>query len=235
MPYIGLAMQDRTLRIVPTLVFLVLLPAAAHADTAADAYRAMGIRPADVLTGTVLTAKVLEGPDKQIVTVTTYFTGSRDTNDAVNVRMDVFRRAGERLMPVYGRDFGDERGGPVGDGELQLVDLDLDGINEIIVSFKSYLEPLIEQRIGEVIVNEAGDFRSAWSGALDYDATKAARKVPLERRDRFHRELDFASTMRTRGITLFMNKQMIAVAGERLAQPKVVQETFPLRPSDKTR
>ena len=38
--------------------------------------------------------------------------------------------------------------------------------------------------------------------------------------------------MRTRGVTLCMNKQMIAVAGERLPQPKTVVETFPLRGSE---
>lgn len=235
MPYIALAMQDRITSAVLTLALLSLAPVAARADTAADAYRAMGIGPGEVLTGTVLTAKVLAGPDKQVVAVTTYFTGSRDKDDAVNVRLDVFRRSDEQLTPIYGRDFGLESGGPVGEGELQLIDLDLDGINEIIATYRSFLDPLIEQRLGDVVVNENGDFRSAWSGPLDYDATKAARNVPLERRDRFRREFDFASTMRTRGITLFINKQMIAVAGERLAQPKIVQETFPLRPPEATR
>jgi hypothetical protein len=235
MPYIALAMQDRISPAILTLVLLSLGPVVARADTAADAYRAMGINPGEVLTGTVLTAKVLPGPDKQVVAVTTYFTGSRDKDEAVNVRLDVFHRSDEQLTRVYGRDFGVESGGPVGAGELQLIDLDLDGINEIIATYRSFLDPLIEQRLGDVVVNEDGDFRSAWSGPLDYDATKAARSVPRERRDRFRREFDFPNTMRTRGITLFMNKQMIAVAGERLAQPKVVQETFPLRPPEVTR
>ena len=53
--------------------------------------------------------------------------------------------------------------------------------------------------------------------------------MPVERRDHFIRELDLISTLRTRGVTLFFNKTMIAVAGERLAEPKVVEETFPLR------
>jgi len=228
-------MQDRIRIPLVTLIVLSLAPIAARADTAAAAYRAMDIRPSEVLTGTLLTARVMPGPDKQVVAVTTYFTGSREKDKAVNVRLDVFRRAGDELTPVYSRDFGEESGGPVGEGELQLVDLDLDGINEIIASFQSFLDPLIEQRLGEVVVNQDGDFRSAWSGLLDYDATKAARSVPRERRDRFRREFDFASTMRTRGVTLFFSKRMIAVAGERLTQPKVVQETFPLRPPEQTR
>lgn len=229
MAYIATTMSNRLAAATGTLLAVSLAAAAAHADTAAEAYREMGIRPADVLTGTVLTAKVLPGEDKQVVTVTTYFTGSRDRDDAVNVRFDVFVRSGDRLGRIYGRDFGEESDGPVGDGELQLVDLDLDGVNEIIVSYESFAEPLIEQRLATVFVHEESGFRPAWSGRLDYDATKAARQLPPERRDRFHREFDFASTMRTRGITLFLTKKMIAVAGERLPQPKVLQETFPLR------
>jgi len=235
MPYIALAMKKRSKPAVVTLAILAFGSAVVQADTSADAYRAMGISPTDVLTGTVLTARVLPGADKQVVAVTTYITGSDNKSDAVNVRLDVFNRQGESLARVWGRSFGTESGGLVGAGELQLIDLDRDGINEIIASFESFLDPLIEQRLAEVIVNDDGAFRTAWSGALDYDATRAARDIPSERRDRFSREIDFASTLRTRGITLFMNKQMIAVAGERLAQPKVVQETFPLRPSDETR
>jgi hypothetical protein len=46
------------------------------------------------------------------------------------------------------------------------------------------------------------------------------------------RKLDFANTRRTKGVTLFMTKTMIAVAGERLPQPKEIQETFPLKPAE---
>jgi len=222
-------MKNRIPGTLLTLVLLTLAMVTAHADTSADAYEAMGIRPAEVLTGTVLMAKVSPGDDKQVVAVTTYFTGSKERDEAVTVRLDVFNRIGEQLERVYGRDFGKEVGGLVGEGELQLIDLDLDGVNEIIVTYQSFIDPLIEQRLGDVMVNEGGDFRSAWSGPLDYDATRAAREVPRERRDRFSREFDFPNTMRTRGITLFVNKKMISVAGERLSQPKVVQETFPLR------
>ena len=233
MPYIALAMRKRLFPVFAILVTLSLVFIPARADTSREAYRAMGIQPADVLSGTVLSATVLPGDDtKQVVTVTTYFTGKRGNDEAVSVRLDVFRHGANELVRVYGRDFGEENGGLVGRGELQLIDLDVDGVNEIIVSYESFVDRLIEQRVGEVIVNENGNFRTAWSGALDYDATRAAREVPRERRDRFHREFDFRNTMRTRGVTLFMNKQMIAVAGERLPQPKTVVETFPLRGSE---
>ena len=233
MPYIALAMRKRLIPVFAILVTLSLVFIPARADTSREAYRAMGIQPADVLSGTVLSATVLPGDDtKQVVTVTTYFTGKRGNDEAVSVRLDVFRRGANELVRVYSRDFGEENGGLVGRGELQLIDLDVDGVNEIIVSYESFVDRLIEQRVGEVIVNENGNFRTAWSGALDYDATRAAREVPRERRDRFHREFDFRNTMRTRGVTLFMNKQMIAVAGERLPQPKTVVETFPLRGSE---
>lgn len=208
-------------------VLLTVVPALA--DTAAEAYREMGLQVKDVLSGTALTAKVVSGDAKQFVTVTTFMTGAKEKSDAVNVRLDVFERAGKRLKSVYTRDFGAETGGYVGDGNLQLIDLDLDGVNEIIVSFEYYADPLIQQTLGEVLLHEESGFRTAWSGALEYDATKAAREVPTERRDRFVREINLGATLRTHGVTLFMNKQVIAVAGERLPEPKIVQETFPLR------
>ena len=233
MPYIALAMKQRLVSTFAALLAVSLMAVPARADTAREAYEAMGIRPADVLSGTVLSAAVLPGNDnKQVITVTTYLTGKRGNHEAVNVRLDVFRRGANELVRVYGRDFGEENGGLVGKGELQLVDLDLDGVNEIIVSYKSFLDRLVDQRLAEVIFNRDGIFRTAWSGVLDYDATRAARSVPRERRDRFHREFDFKNTMRTRGVTLFMNKRMIAVAGERLSQPKIVEETFPLHGSE---
>lgn len=199
------------------------------ADTATEAYRAMEIRPADVLAGTVLTARVIAGEEKQVVCLTTYFTGKREKDEAVNVRLGVFGRRGGKLVPIYTRDFGEENDGNVGHGDLQLADLDADGITDIIVSYDSYEDPLIERRSGEVIVNSGDGFRTAWSGLLEYDATKAARTVQPERRDRFERELDLAGTLRTRGETLHFNKTVIAVAGERLDPPKTVRETFPLR------
>jgi hypothetical protein len=227
MAYIALVQTGYARKAAGVLVVALASPLAL-AETAAEAYRAMGIRPADVLTGTVLSAKVLPGADKQVVAVTTYFTGSKGRDDAVGVRLDVFAR-GQGLTRLYGREFGQETAGPVAAGELQLVDLDMDGVSEIIASYQTFKDPLIEQRVGEVILHDEAGFRTAWSGPLRYDATKAAREIPLERRDRYEREIDISRTLGTRGITLFCTKTVIAVAGERLPQPKVVQETFPLR------
>jgi hypothetical protein len=209
---------------------LLLCPAGARADTAVRAYRALGIEPAEVLTGTVLSARVVAGEAKQVVCMTTYFTGASDKAKALNVRLGVFvDRAGE-LVTLYSRDFGKENAGHVAAGDLQVVDLDMDGVSEIVASYESHEDPLIQQRLGEVILYDDGGFRTAWSGPLRYDATKAARDVPRERRDRFEREIDYGNTLRTRGVTLFMRKKVVAVAGEPLGQPKIVEETFPLRP-----
>ncbi len=49
-----------------------------------------------------------------------------------------------------------------------------------------------------------------------------------ERRDRYKREVDIIETLRTKGDALVMKKTMIAVAGERLAEPKVILESYPL-------
>jgi hypothetical protein len=208
-----------------------LAASAARADLATEAYRVVGVEPQELLTGTVLGAQVLPGGAKQVVCVTTFLTGDRDKATAVNVRLDVLVRRDSELAPVYSRDLGQENGGYVGGGDVQLVDLDRDGLQEIIVSYDSYIDPLIEQRLAQVILHDAGGFQTAWAGPVAYDATRAAREIPAERRDRYRREFDLARTLGTRGRTLYVDKTVIAVAGERLAEPKTVQETFPLRAS----
>jgi hypothetical protein len=147
------------------------------------------------------------------------------------VRLEVLRKEASSLVSAYARDYGKENGGFVGRGDVELVDLDGDGAAEIVVSYEQGGNPLVQRRAGEVIVREPSGFRVAWTGDMEYDATRAARDVPADRRDRFLRRLDAAATLKTRGITLFMTKKVIAVAGERLAEPKEVRETFPLRPS----
>jgi hypothetical protein len=39
--------------------------------------------------------------------------------------------------------------------------------------------------------------------------------------------------MRTKGVTLHIDKKMMAVAGERLAEPRMVRESFPLKEADR--
>ena len=207
---------------------LAVIPlAGARADTSMRAYEAMGIPPENALTGSVVQSRVMPGDAKQVVVVVTHFTGKRSKSKAINVRLEVFRDTAGNLVRVYARDFGAELGYQVAKGEMQLVDLDSDGINEIIVTFESLEDPLIRQRWGDVIVYD-GEFRSAWFDLMEYDGTKAARKVPEERRDHFIREIGVAETLRTQGRTLFMIKEVLAVAGEELSEPKIVQESYPL-------
>jgi len=221
----------RTIARVATVGALGALLAAASvpAQEGVKAYRAMGLSPQDVLTGTVLKADVLPGAHEQVVCLVTYLTGKQDQAGAVNVRLGVFDASGDKLVPTYTRDFGAERGGYIAGGDLIVLDVDRDGVQEIVVSYDDFEQPLIEQRMAEVILHDGKSLTTAWSGLLEYDATKAARDVPQERRDMFVREFDWAATLRTRGATLFVRKKVLAVAGERLAEPRVVEETFPLR------
>ena len=145
------------------------------------------------------------------------------------MRLGVFNVAGDDLVSLYQRDFGEEYGGNIANGDLLLLDIDRDGVNEIIVSYDDYGDPLIQQRIGEIILHDGAKLTTGWSGFVEYDATKAAREVPQERRDRYVREFEWGKTIRTSGATLFVSKKVIAIAGETLAEPRVVEETFQLR------
>ena len=105
----------------PTRILAAVLAAGAFAGAAAapsgvDAYQALGIRPQQVLTGTVVQARVLPGADKQTVCLATYFTGQTEESKAVNVKLGVFDVRGERLVPVYVRDLGADSGAPVAGG-----------------------------------------------------------------------------------------------------------------------
>jgi len=212
-----------------SLVLSVFIFATGSASAGVEAYAAMGIDKGRVISATQVTAQVLPGDEKQLVCLVAYMSGKREKTAAVKLRLAVIEARDDGYESVWEQDFSAKYEGQTGVGDLQLLDLDRDGRSEMVVTFELFSDPLIRQRFGEVIVWEDEGFTTGWSGPFEYDATKAVRDVPEERRDRFIRELDLASTLRTRGVTLFFNKTMIAVAGERLAEPKVVEETFPLR------
>lgn len=220
------------MRRVATILMLVLaaaaLPLVRGEDLGLIVYRTMGIKAGDVMSGSVLTALILPGKDKQVVALVTYLTGKKDEANAVDVRLEVFRRQGDKLESLYSRDYGKENGGYVGRGDIQIVDLDGDGLSELFVTYDLAKDRLIQDRKGEVIVRD-GAFRVSWVDSVQYDATRAARDLPADRRDRFVRELDVPGTIRTKGVSLLFDKKMIAVAGERLAEPKVSKEAVPFR------
>ena len=208
---------------------LLVAPVVVEAQQGTKAYKALGLKPQDVLTGTVVKARVLPSNQEQVICIATYLTGKGDKGDAVNVRLGVFDNFGEGLVTLYTRDFGKDEEGYVANGDLLVMDIDRDGVSEIIVSFDDFSDPLIEQRLGEIILHDGQKLDTAWVGLMEYDATKAARDLPAERRDRYVREFDWGNTLRTRGATLFVKKNVIAVAGEMLPEPRVVEETYDLR------
>jgi hypothetical protein len=213
------------------LVAMLASSAAPADDAASSVYDAMGIKAGKVMNSSVVSSRVLPADDKETVAVVTYLTGRKEEASALNVRFEIYKTEAGKLVSIFTRDVGKENGGYVGRGEIALLDLDGDGVNEIGLYYDNLKNPLVTERRLEIIVHDDSGFRVAWSGPVEYDATKAVRDVSQDRRDRYLRKLDFANTRRTKGVTLFMTKTVIAVAGERLPQPKQVQETFPLRPA----
>jgi len=127
-------------------VALLAAAGAVEAQQGAKAYKALGLKPQDVLTGTVLKSRVLPSEEEQVVCIATYLTGKGEKADAVNVRLGVFDTFGEGLVTLYARDFGEDLGGYVANGDLLVMDIDRNGVNEIIVSFDDFSDPLIQQR-----------------------------------------------------------------------------------------
>lgn len=220
------SVKKRTAIVASLIAAAALGARPAAADTAAEVFKKMGIKVGDVMNSSVLTGRVLPGEEKQTVAVVTYLTGKKDEAGALNVRLEVYQEQASGLVPVYSRDVGKENGGYVGRGEIALLDLDGDGVNEIGLYYDNLKNTLISERRLDIVVREGGGFRVGWTGPVEYDATRAVRDVPQDRRDRFLRKVDLANTRRTRGVTLFFTKTVVAVAGERLPQPRQVQETF---------
>lgn len=200
------------------------------ADLALDVYKDLRINPSAVLNGTILQSKVLPGAEKQVVALVTYLTGDKGEAEAVGILLVVYRKDDKgALTSLYARDYVAENAGFVGRGEIEILDLDKDGVGEMFVTWDNVKDKLIQERRGEILLHEGAGFRPGWSGAVEYDATKAVKDVTADRRDRFSRKLDAAATMKTRGVTVFFKKKTIVVAGERLPEPKETVETFPLR------
>jgi len=219
----------KAIKRISACVFFGLLLSALPTHAGVEVYAVMGIDKGRVITGTQTKARVLPGDDKQIICLVAYMSGKKEKTAAIKLQLAVLEGSEGDYTLAWEEDISAKYGGNAGEGNLELLDLDRDGQMEIIISFDFFSDPLIRQRMGEVILWDEDQFKTGWSGPVEYDATKAVRDVPVERRDHFVRELDLVATLRTRGVTLFFNKTMIAVAGERLAEPKVVEETFPLR------
>lgn len=209
-------------------LFSVVAISSVRADQSMRAYRALDVEVGDVLNGTVLQAQVRPNAGRELVALVTAFTGKKDNREAVDIRLAVLRERGEALEIVYSKRYFRAVGDPVARGELQLIDFDGDGIQEIVVRYDVERHPLIREREGEILVAKDDGFEVAWKGTLLYDATRAARDVEPDRRDHYLREIDVPETLRTRGVTLFLRKTVVAVAGERLPEPKRLRETAPL-------
>ena len=75
---------------------------------------------------------------------------------------------------------------------------------------------LIDAADGDILGLRIG-IKTAGCSGLQYDVQYATEVKPFE------------DKVEEKGVTLFIDKKVIAIAGERLAQPKLIQETFPLR------
>ena len=107
------------------LILLSLVSVSAlRADVSIRAYKALGLEVADVLTGTVFQVQVRPDAGKEIIAVVTAFSGKKQNDQAVEVHFVIFRETDDALEKVYHRQFREEAGGAVAQGELQLLDFD---------------------------------------------------------------------------------------------------------------
>ena len=137
------------------------------APAGVEAYKAMGIDKGKVINATQTSAQVLPGDSKQLVCLVAYLSGKKEKNAAIKLRLAVLEGSDGEYTPVWDQDFSSKYGVNVGEGNLELLDLDRDGQAEIIVTFDLFSDPLIRQRFGEVIVWDEDHFKTAWSGPVE--------------------------------------------------------------------
>lgn len=181
----------------------------------------------NVLSRTTLKSDVTDAPGKETVVLTEFLTGKSEEADAIDVILTVYENRQEGAVPTWGRDYLKEWGGPLAGGELSLVDLDGDGRNEIMVSMHHGDDPGRVNVEAEILWAVGGSFVRAWNGPIRVDTSGA--DLPVERRERYTREIDFDRTTRTRGGMIFFNKKISMTAGVQIEPASVIGESFPLR------
>lgn len=151
-------------------------------------------------------------------------TGSRDIERTFDVQIGVYG-ADDALL--WSESILETLGGPCYGAELTLVDLEGDGLNELVLTYLAADGPSRWEGRGVVYRWELGRAHRVWSGVLRLDNSRD-QEVPPSERTAFRMELDIPKTIGARGRTLFFEKRMTMVAGVSLDAPRALVERFAL-------
>lgn len=176
----------------------------------------------------VLVTTTIELGDEHSATITEFFTGDKSEKTGINILVGIHRAEGDGRSLLSARDYNAEAGGYASRGSLEVVDLDRDGVKEILVTYHHH-ERVGETRIDlDVLRIEDGKLVLAWTGPVRVDTTSSALALPGAERERFVREIGYLRTAADQGRKIHFSKTVSVAAGVALDPPRVLAEEFDL-------
>lgn len=171
----------------------------------------------------LLTTTITAGPDLA-ATLVEYITGDRSEKTAINLLVGLYRVEGEKRTLLSSRDYNADAGGFVSRGSLQVIDLDRDGVNEILLEYHHAEQPGSTRVDLDIMRVVEGRLVLVWSGPVRVDTTSPSLELPPSERERFVRELDLGRTAAMQGQKLCFTRTVSVAAGATLDPPRVMPE-----------
>src|SRR5262245_37847571 len=107
-------------------------------------------------------------------TLTEYFTGDKNEQTAMNLLLGVHLTEDGKRRLVASRDYNADAGGYVSRASLELIDLDRDGLKELLVTYHHNEKP-DTTRVEMDVLRLAGDrLVLLWNGPVRLNTTAAA-------------------------------------------------------------
>jgi len=169
------------------------------------------------------------GPNLTAV-FTEFFTGEKNEKTAMNLLLGIYVQDGAKRRLVASRDYNVAAGGYVSRGSLELVDLDHDGIKEMLVTYHHNEQPETTRVEMDVLrlATDTDKLVLLWNGPVRLNTSAPAVGAAPSDRDQFVREVDYARTTASRGRKICFTKTVGVAAGAVLDPPRVLNEEIPL-------
>ncbi len=160
-----------------------------------------------------------------------YITGDKSEKTAINLLLGLYRVEGEKRTLLSSRDYNADAGGFVSRGSLQVIDLDRDGVNEILLEYHHNEQPGSTRVDLDIMRVVEGRLVSVWNGPVRVDTTSPSLDLPPSERERFVRELDLGRTAAMQGRKLCFTKTVSVAAGATLDPPRAMPEEVGFAPA----
>src|SRR5262245_51040770 len=174
-----------------------------------------------------VTTSMSVGPNLT-ATLTEYFTGEKNEKTAMDILLGVHVTEGGKRRLVASRDYNLAAGGYASRSSLELVDLDHDGIKELLVTYHHNEKPETTRVEMDVLRLATDKLVLLWNGPVRLNTTAPAAGMAPSDRDQYVREVDYARTTATRGTKICFTKTDALAAGAVLDPPRVLNEEIPM-------